>query len=994
MAALDGAIPAIIGAANAAGGSFQIDRSLRFNSGDSSKLTRTFNASNRKTFTYSCWVKRTQTGTKHSLFHAGSTYYRFDSGDDLYFYHPQGNVNTDALFRDPSAWYHIVLAVDTTQSTAANRVKIYVNGTLAGLSGTYPNQNVDVDINSAAVHTIGSQSDFDVYLNGYLAEVQFLDGTAVSDASDFGEYDSNNVWQPKQYAGTYGSNGFYLKFADNSSNAALGTDSSGNSNTWTVNNINAASQTSSTGSSWYFNGTSANCSVDDSSIALGSGDYTVEYFLKPDTGYNAQSTHYNGMNGNSPNFETDGATKFRLMGGSTYGPTLSAGSWYHCAVVRENGACTMWVNGTRVAHNIAHTTNYTNTKHIMGARSDNNVDSTYTKGWLSNIHVIVGTAKYSPSSSTINIPLVPIATHPNTKLLALHASTMVDGSGQNLTITNNGATVSNDLPSGGAAGSPLYSDSMIDSPTNYDDGTNVGGNYATLNPLNANLNSTTISQGNLTWVKTSASVFAIAYGTIGINSGKYYYEVTVNNYSGNFNIGWNNAAGGPFADADTNAAFYSLDGGVIRQRVNTTSSTIVASGKATSTGIIGMAIDCDNNTVSFYHNNSLQHTVTGMAADTYFPRIYVDGGGNASNVDFNFGQRPFAYTPPTGYLSLCTQNLADPTIADGSTAFNATLYTGNGSARDISTPYGPDFVWIKSRSATYDHGAFDVLRGANQRLNINSNGAEGTEANSVTAFNSDSFSLGSLAFYNNPSTTFVAWNWNAGTSTGSNTDGSITSQVRANASAGFSIVTYTGNGTAGATIGHGLNAEPGFVVFKSRSASGNWLTYHKSLGGNYYLFLESTAAQVNLASTFGVSSSTLTVQTYSNYNASGTTYIAYCFAPVEGYSAFGKYTGNGSSDGPFVYTGFRVAWLMIKNTSTSGETWTIYDSTRDVDNTAKQRLQPNSSDAESVGSSARFKDLLSNGFKIRGTSGEQNTNGDTYIYAAFAEHPFKTARAR
>jgi len=223
---------------------------------------------------------------------------------------------------------------------------------------------------------------------------------------------------------------------------------------------------------------------------------------------------------------------------------------------------------------------------------------------------------------------------------------------------------------------------------------------------------------------------------------------------------------------------------------------------------------------------------------------------------------------------------------------------------------------------------------------------------------------------------------------------SMNSVVKANPEAGFSVVKYTGNSSGGSgNVGHSLGAAPDMIIFKTRDAGDNWAIYHSSLGVAYLEF--TTQAQGGNAQNRWSSLPTSSVINLgSDTNINTKNHIMYTWTAVKGFSAFGSYTGNGSSDGPFVHTGFRVAWLMIKNASTAGETWTIYDSTRDVDNTAKQRLQPNSNDAESVGSSARFKDLLSNGFKIRGTSGEQNTSGDVYIYAAFAEHPFKTARAR
>ena len=244
--------------------------------------------------------------------------------------------------------------------------------------------------------------------------------------------------------------------------------------------------------------------------------------------------------------------------------------------------------------------------------------------------------------------------------------------------------------------------------------------------------------------------------------------------------------------------------------------------------------------------------------------------------------------------------------------------------------------------------------------------------------------------------TYVAWTWDAGSSTVTNTAGSISSQVRANASAGFSVVTYSGNGVGGASVGHGLGVAPGFFVCKRRSGTGNWYAYHGALGGNYAIDLNGTAAASSNAAYWNNTNPSSTVITLSStasveINGSGDTYVIYAWAPVAGYSAFGSYTGNGSADGPFVYTGFRPKFFMVKASSTTGP-WIIYDSKRPGYNPELDTLSPNSSAAEDS-SGGTTNDIVSNGFKIRGTS-DRNASGVTYIYAAFAEHPFATARAR
>jgi len=299
---------------------------------------------------------------------------------------------------------------------------------------------------------------------------------------------------------------------------------------------------------------------------------------------------------------------------------------------------------------------------------------------------------------------------------------------------------------------------------------------------------------------------------------------------------------------------------------------------------------------------------------------------------------------------------------------------------------------------------YDTVRGDYNKLNSNTTDAE-VNNTSQLSFESDGFSLGNATKVNESSTTYVAWTWDAGSSTVSNTDGSITSSVRANPTAGFSIVTYTGNGVNTAqTIGHGLNAKPGLIIFKGRDQSFNWAVLHQSFTDR--------VGKLNLTDAFDTGYTSygsgvldpngITSSTFSTYpgtfnsdfpNANGFDYVAYCFAPVEGYSAFGSYTGNGSSDGTFVYTGFRVRWLLRKLSSGSGESWRLIDTARSPINVAGERLLADSTVAEAT--QPNEIDILSNGFKLRSSDTAYNGSGSTYIYAAFAENPFAlNARAR
>ena len=334
----------------------------------------------------------------------------------------------------------------------------------------------------------------------------------------------------------------------------------------------------------------------------------------------------------------------------------------------------------------------------------------------------------------------------------------------------------------------------------------------------------------------------------------------------------------------------------------------------------------------------------------------------------------------------------------------ATLYTGNATVRSISNgsnntigkTFQPDFVWIKSRGPTaWSHELFDALRGALNYLSTNLTAANQVEATSLTAFDSNGFSTGVWAPINGSGESLVAWQWNAGGSTVTNTSGSISSQVRANPTAGFSVITWTGTG-ANATVGHGLGVAPSMIINKPRGVVDNWISWHTTLGSTGYIYLNLTNASATGASVWNSTlptSTVFSVGTSSNINSSGQTMVSYCFAAVAGYSAFGSYTGNASTDGPFVFLGFRPRWLMIKNSSSAGDDWILFDSSRDTYNVTNLNLRADTSGVEST-QSANYLDFLSNGFKIRGTSAGTINAAQTYIYMAFAENPFKYSLAR
>jgi hypothetical protein len=751
------------------------------------------------TWTWSAWVKRGSFAATQGLQHGFSANNNgggiLFSSDALHVYDFPTSTNcsliTTALFRDASAWYHIVIQVDTTQPTPSNRVRVYVNGVQITIfsTATYPGINtVFRMVASGNSGSVGRYFDGTNYLfDGYLTDVNFIDGQALTPAS-FGAIDSSTgVWAPRPYSGTYGANGFYLKFGNTSSVAALGTDNSGNGNTWTVNNV-----------------------------------------------------------------------------------SLTAGATY---------------------------------------------------------------------------------------------------------------------------------DSMLDVPVNYADGGNGRGNYAVWNAV-GKTGSAATTNGNLGNSFTSSSSDAVL-SSIAIDI-KAYAEF----YGTAFGSAVRYTGVSESVTSLNNVLYYS-DG---RFYVN----NVLQGTFATYTSADTVSVDCDPATrqARVYKNNT-QISTTATIAGT-LPLFFIaggSGGGTGSSTGgANFGQRPFAYTPPAGFRALNTNNLPTPSIVNGANFMAATTYTGNAAARSLSNAvnsvsFQPDLVWIKNRTAGTFHALFDSARGATRYLSSNTTALEALNANTLTAFTADGFSLGNDTTLVNSGTgganSYVAWQWKAGGAAVSNTQGTITSQVSANTTAGFSVVTYTGNGTAGATIGHGLGTTPSMIIVKSRNeakSGGAWPTWHKSLANTNTLYLDQTFASTTYLNRFDPTGFTSSVfktgangGANSELNTLNNTLVAYCFAEIAGFSKFGSYTGNGLPDGPFVFCGFRPRFVMVKRTNTTGN-WALIDSSRSLFNAASDNLYANLGDFET--SVARL-DTLSNGFKIRTTGGDFNgVSGDTYIFAAFAEVPSKYALAR
>jgi hypothetical protein len=532
-------------------------------------------------------------------------------------------------------------------------------------------------------------------------------------------------------------------------------------------------------------------------------------------------------------------------------------------------------------------------------------------------------------------------------------------------------------------------DSMLDVPTQWADGGNGRGNYCTLNPLvtPALSGGGTLSNGNLRIAGTVSVSNAYARGTMAL-SGKFYAEFFFDVVNATASIGVDSvtATSGALATSSTSVSYRS--GG--NKRVLGTESAYGASWVAND--IIGVAVDTAANTVEFFKNGVSQGVITSSAffaqGDCVFAMAKDDIGSPTGFA--NFGQRPFTYTPPTGFKALNTLNLPTPTILKGNQYMDVSLWTGNGTSQTIvnSGAMQPDFIWIKDRTTSSAHALTNAVVGFNKYLESNSTLAETTDNTSVTAVNSNGFTLGAgtATYYTNRNgDSFVGWQWKEG------------------ATQGFDIVTYTGDGVSSRTVAHSLGVTPAMIITKARSATSEWMVAHKSLG-NGNLILNQTLQSYNPATQFSGgglaapnSSTTFGFVAGSggvgNSNANGVTYVAYLFSEVAGFSKFGSYTGNGSADGPFVFCGFRPRFILFKKTSATDD-WVIYDTARDEYNVASKNLYPNGSFAEDSNTTNRAADILSNGFKLRSSGTFLNGSGATFIYAAFAENPLKFSLAR
>ena len=580
---------------------------------------------------------------------------------------------------------------------------------------------------------------------------------------------------------------------------------------------------------------------------------------------------------------------------------------------------------------------------------------------------------------------------------------------------------SGDVPANSYLGQNFTAaDQLSDTPTDSAD--DEIGNWMTMSPINTNTN-VTFSEGNMRLVGSGGDKRTSISSMILPSTGKFYFEAYWNSYAGDSGIGFmdtnvmhtstwrTDANGSPGGTQNTDGYAandgpnYYVDGG---GAVSLTSPA--------TTNYQQLAIDMDTGEVWYGINNTWLNSGnpaagtgevgTFDAANLANGLFFITSLRSGADVTLNFGQRAFNYTPPTGFTGLSqTANYSTPTIADPSAYFETLLYTGDGSASkrtDIAfnTLSQPDFVWIKQRSSTQDHALHDSVRGVPEKLESNTAGA----AVGGSGFGSDGFGPNGVgselriftadAQYNASGATYVAWCWKAGGAAVSNTDGSITSSVSANPTSGFSIGTYTGTGSNG-TLGHGLTAAPEFMIFKSRSvASQAWQVWHKNLSsGTQILYLERTDGTTTNSTAWNSTvptSSVISIGTEGSHNTASSTNVFYAWHGVEGFSKFGSYRGNGSTDGPFIFTGFRCGLFIIKCTSTTGG-WYMVDSRRNPYNPVVTRLFANTTAVDA--DDALGMDFTANGVKFRNNSSAFNTASATYIFAAYAENPFQGGTA-
>ena len=889
-----------VGASGAAE-AFTVDRSLRFNDDDGAYLERTpSSAGNRKKWTFSAWIKRSGLGFEQRIFggKANASHIYLDSNDKLTWDlanedsgTPSANLLTSQVFRDVSAWFHLVCALDTDNSTADNRMKIYFNGTEVTSFSTRSNPSSGYAtnaINAASVHTIGrrlsSQGSDGMRFDGYMAEINFIDGQQY-DPSYFGETNSDTgQWNPKKYTGSYGTNGYYLNFSDNSGTTAttLGKDSSGNGNNFTPSNFSVSAG-------------NANDSVEDTPTK----NWCTLNPLDPDA-----KTISDG------NLKCVGSTGF--MAGSNF--VVTSGKWYMEV---------KYVSGT------------SNHQWSIGFSSP---DRSYKR------QVRGGDGELTPNTGTVAVTFAD----PDVIMVALDVDNGKWYIGKNGSYMLSGDPVNGTgFVHSGLSSSEGFMLCMIN---NTSDGSqtiaaNFGQQGFTYTPptgfkaLNsANLPDPTILLPN-----------------------KHFNTLL---YTGN----------GAASGHQITGLNFQPDWVWIKNRGETYDH---------------MLFDALRGVGKYLESNDTTAEATGTHLESFDSDGFTVGQGNLSNRTNANNKSYVGWSWNAGdtdgktYTVTVVSDSGNKFRFDGFGTSAVTLDLAEGGTYIFNYPSGHPFRFSTTADGT--HGG-----GSEYTTGVTHNSS--TQVTIVVAASAPTL------YYYCSSHSGMGGQINTNSTLGSsNFDGSIQTTVKVNQTAGFSIVAYEGNGSNGSTIGHGLGVTPNHVIWKNRSSAQSWMNWQTQLG-DYKLSLNLSNAKVSASgnSLFTYSdfnSTTLKLGAASQTNGNNHDFIAYCFSEVAGYSKFGSYTGNGSSDGTFVFTGFRPAWVMTKRTD-SGDHWNISDAKRGDFNEIDEALYANNNQAEGWNGSLDKIDYLSNGFKPRANNSQTNASGASYIYLAFAESPFKNARAR